>query len=132
MFEYMFVYRAIVTAVYDADTITVDIDLGFHIWARGEKIRLFGINAPEVRGPERPQGLKSRDWLRERILDKEIVLKTHRAAKGKYGRWLGDIFLPGSTSNRGKRSAAVPGTAGEPASLNNQMIGLGLAEPASY
>ncbi len=112
----MFEYKAIVTAVYDADTITVDIDLGFNIWARGEKIRLFGINAPEVRGPERPEGLKSRDWLRERILEKEIVLKSHKAGKGKYGRWLGDIFLPGSTSN----------------SLNNQMIGLGLAEPASY
>ena len=82
----MFEYKAIVTGVYDADTITVDIDLGFNIWSRGEKIRLFGIDAPEVRGPERPEGLKSRDWLRERILDKEIVLKTHKAGKGKYGR----------------------------------------------
>ena len=115
MFETMFVYRAIVTAVYDADTITVDIDLGFHIWSRGEKIRLFGINAPEVRGPERPQGLKSRDWLRERILDKEIVLKSHSDGKGKYGRWLGDIFLPGDAT-----------------SLNRQMVDLGLAEPATY
>ena len=111
----MFEYKAIVTAVYDADTITVDIDLGFHIWSRGEKIRLFGINAPEVRGPERPQGLKSRDWLRERILDKEIVLKSHKAGKGKYGRWLGDIFLPGDTVD-----------------LNRQMVDLGLAKAASY
>ena len=82
----MFEYKAIVTAVYDADTITVDIDLGFHIWSRGEKIRLFGINAPEVRGIERPQGLKSRDWLRERILDKEIVLKTHKSLTQKFFR----------------------------------------------
>ena len=80
----MFEYKAIVTGVYDADTITVDIDLGFNIWSRGEKIRLFGIDAPEVRGPERPEGLKSRDWLRERILDKEIVLKTHKSLNGKY------------------------------------------------
>ncbi len=111
----MFEYKAIVTAVYDADTITVDIDLGFNIWARGEKIRLFGIDAPEVRGPERPQGLKSRDWLRERILEREILLKSHKAGKGKYGRWLGDIFLPKETI-----------------SLNRQMVDLGLAQPATY
>ena len=52
----MFEYKAIVISVYDADTITVDIDLGFHIWARSEKIRLFGIDAPEVRGPSARRG----------------------------------------------------------------------------
>lgn len=113
----MFEYRALVTSVYDADTITVDIDLGFHIWARDEKIRLLAIDAPEVRGVERPEGLQSRDWLRERILGNEIILKTQKAGsgKGKYGRWLGEIFLPG-----------------EAVSLNQQMVDLGLAEPASY
>ena len=113
----MFEYRALVTSVYDADTITVDIDLGFHIWARDEKIGLLAIDAPEVRGVERPKGLQSRDWLRERILGKEIILKTQKAGsgKGKYGRWLGEIFLPG-----------------EAVSLNQQMVDLGLAEPASY
>lgn len=111
----MFEYQAHVTSVYDADTITVDIDLGFHIWARSEKIRLFGINAPEVRGVERPEGLIARDWLRQRILGKSIVLKTHKAKKGKYGRWLGDIFIPG-----------------EVVSLNQQLVEQGFARPASY
>jgi micrococcal nuclease len=106
-----------VTSVYDGDTITVDVDLGFHIWARSEKIRLVGIDTPEVRGDERPEGLKSRDWLRERIEGKTIILKTQKAGtgKGKYGRWLGEIFVPG-----------------EAQSLNSQMIDLGLAAPASY
>ena len=27
-------YRAIVTEVYDGDTLTVDLDLGFHVWVR--------------------------------------------------------------------------------------------------
>ena len=113
----MYEYKARVTAVYDADTITVDIDLGFHIWARDEKIRLLAIDAPEVRGVERPEGLQSRDWLRERILGKDVILNTQKAGsgKGKYGRWLGEIFLPG-----------------EAVSLNQQMVDLGLAEPASY
>ena len=32
----MFEYRAIVTKVYDGDTITVDIDLGFGIWVKNK------------------------------------------------------------------------------------------------
>ena len=46
----MYEYRAKVRGVYDADTITVDIDLGFGIIYTGQKLRLLGIDAPEVRG----------------------------------------------------------------------------------
>lgn len=89
----LYYYRARVTKVYDGDTITVDIDLGFHVGLTSETIRLYRINTPEVRGPEREQGLVSRDWLRERILDKEIILRTYRDKKGKYGRWLADVLI---------------------------------------
>lgn len=97
----MFEYNAICVSAYDGDTVTVDIDLGFNIWMRGEKVRLFGINTPEVRGPEREEGLKVRDWLRKQIVDKEITLKTHKSHnKGKYGRWLGEIILDGENLNQ--------------------------------
>ena len=49
----MYEYRAFVTKVYDGDTITVDIDLGFGVQLKKQSIRLSGINAPEVRGPSR-------------------------------------------------------------------------------
>ena len=89
----LFHYRAVVTSVYDGDTCTVDIDLGLHIWLRGEKLRLFGINAPEMRGPEKIEGRKSRDYLRSLIDGREIVIKSHRDKKGKYGRYLAELFL---------------------------------------
>lgn len=89
----MYVYRAKVTDVYDGDSITVDIDLGFGIIYRNQKIRLKGINTPEVRGIERPEGLQARDALRELILDKEITLVTVKDKKGKFGRYIGEIFL---------------------------------------
>lgn len=89
----LYFYRARVSKVYDGDTITVDIDLGFHVGLTSEKIRLYRINTPEVRGSEREQGLISRDWLRERILDKEIILRTYKDKKGKYGRWLADVLV---------------------------------------
>ena len=88
----MFEYRAIVTKVYDGDTITVDIDLGFGIWVKKQKLRLYGIDTPEVRGKEREAGLRSRDALREKILGKEIKIKTQKDKKGKYGRWLATIY----------------------------------------
>ena len=86
-----------VSKVYDGDTITVIIDLGFNITIK-EKIRLTLINAPEVRGIERPQGLKSRDYLREILYnaikeEKTIIIKTLKDRKGKYGRYLGEIFI---------------------------------------
>lgn len=93
-------YQAVVDSVYDGDTVTVDVDLGFGIWLRGQKIRLFGVDAPEVRGEERESGLKSRDWLRNEVLEKSVVLETVRDKKGKYGRWLGILFLSGENVNK--------------------------------
>ena len=92
------IYKIYVQQVYDGDTITCDIDLGFGIKIFKQKLRLFGINAPEMRGEQRPQGIISRDALREKILDKNIILKTIKNSKdrdttGKYGRWLSIIYL---------------------------------------
>ena len=89
----LYFYRAHVVDVYDGDTCRVDIDLGFNTFLRREKIRLSGINAPELRGKEREAGLKSRDYLRELILDKDIYLETEKDRKGKYGRYLGTIWV---------------------------------------
>ena len=89
----MYEYKAFVRRVYDGDTITVDIDLGFGILVKNQKIRFLGINAPEIRGESRKNGLISRDFLRNKISGKWVTLKTSKDKKGKYGRWLGEIFL---------------------------------------
>ena len=92
-------YRAVITDVYDGDTVTADIDLGFDIWRRNEKLRLYGIDAPEVRGDERPEGLLSRDALRERLVGKEVTICTIKDRTGKYGRYLVRIFEGGRLIN---------------------------------
>lgn len=89
----MYEYRAFVRKVYDGDTITVDIDLGFDVVLKGQKIRLVRINAPEVRGQQRPEGLKSRDALRGKIGNKWVKIRTQKDKKGKFGRWLGEIWI---------------------------------------
>jgi micrococcal nuclease len=95
-------YKAVVTSVYDGDTCTVDIDLGLHSWIRSEKLRLHRINAPELRGKERPKGLISRDFLKSKIEGKEVVIETIKDKKGKYGRYLAEIWFedkPGKFKN---------------------------------
>jgi len=96
----MYEYKATVTKVYDGDTITVDFDLGFGIVLKKQKIRLLGINTPEVRGSEKPQGIISRDALRQRILGKVVTIKTSKDKKGKYGRWLGEVFVEDENINQ--------------------------------
>lgn len=86
-------YRAVITEVYDGDTVTADIDLGFNTWRRGEKLRLEGIDTPEVRGASRPAGLIARDRLRALVLGQEVTVCTLQDEQGKYGRYLVRIYL---------------------------------------
>lgn len=93
----LYYYRAYVVSVYDGDTITVDMDLGMGITKRRQVIRLWKINAPEVRGPERPQGLKVRDYVQDLILEKDVLVRTILDKRGqdrteKFGRLLGEIL----------------------------------------
>ncbi len=92
MENFLYHYKVYVAKVYDGDTITVNIDLGLHTFVNKVKIRLARINAPELRGAEREKGLKSRDFLRELILGKEVIIQTIKDRKGKYGRYIGEVW----------------------------------------
>jgi micrococcal nuclease len=94
-----FCYNATVTGVYDGDTITCEIDLGFSVKTL-QKVRLFGIDTPELRKEEYKDGIIARDKLRELILDKNISLYTIKDKKGKYGRYLGIIYKDNVNINR--------------------------------
>lgn len=92
----MYEYKAIVTKVYDGDTCTVDIDAGFNIWVRDVSIRIHHIDSPEVKSKnelESKAGKKVRDIVSNMILNKEIVIKTKKDAKEKFGRLLGVITI---------------------------------------
>ena len=80
-------------SVYDGDTVTVDIDLGFSVSLKQQSVRLARINAPEVRGSSAEAGIKSRDALRDKVLGKTVLLRTIRDSREKYGRWLGEIWI---------------------------------------
>ncbi len=45
----MYRYKVDVTGIVDGDTVDVDIDLGFGIWMKKQRVRLMGIDTPESR-----------------------------------------------------------------------------------
>ena len=92
--------------VIDGDTVDVLVDLGFHISVK-KRVRLFGINAPEVRTRdliEKEKGKLSKAKLEE-LLKKEhpeedgvLILKCH--GLGKYGRVIGTLYNGNCDLNR--------------------------------
>ena len=93
-------YNATCTSVYDGDSITLAINLGFHMVMHNQKIRLLGIDTPEIRGEEREAGLIARDRLRELIENKQVLMLSHRDKTGKYGRWLATIYIDSVNVNQ--------------------------------
>lgn len=91
----MYEYRCKIVKVIDGDTVDVDIDLGFGIWMRGERVRLLGIDTPEsrTRDPEEKRyGLLAKQYLVNHLGD-ESVLRTQKDKTGKFGRVLGEFIV---------------------------------------
>jgi micrococcal nuclease len=116
----MYEYRVKIIKVVDGDTVDVDIDLGFGVWLNKQRIRLYGIDAPESRTrdlDEKRYGLKAKEWLKERLSD-GAVLKTRLDKKGKYGRILGEFLV---LENEGHPQFEYP------VNVNEEMIAKHLA-----
>lgn len=96
----MYEYRAKLINVVDGDTVDVDIDLGFGVWLKDERVRIMGIDTPESRTSDKVEkvfGLAAKDRVKQ-LLSKDCILKTFAAKdgedmKGKFGRILGDFIL---------------------------------------
>ena len=98
----MFEYNFKLVKVVDGDTIDVDIDLGFGVWLRNQRIRMMGIDTPESRTrdlEEKKFGLLAKDKL-QTLLANGKVIKTFKDAKGKFGRILADVIVYHSAEDR--------------------------------
>lgn len=91
-------YRCNLVKIIDGDTIDVDLDLGFSVVLKKQRIRLYGINTPESRTrdlEEKKYGLAAKSRLRKLLEEADtILIKTEidKKARGKYGRILGTVF----------------------------------------
>ena len=94
----MYEYKCNVVKVVDGDTVDVDIDLGFGVWLKDERVRMMGIDTPESRTSDKVEklfGLAAKEKLKS-MLGETPTLKTQvnkdgEDMKGKFGRILGDF-----------------------------------------
>ena len=102
-------YKVNILKLVDGDTVDVDIDLGFGIWLRKERVRIMGIDTPESRTSDKVEkvfGLAAKNRLSS-LLGAEAILQTQVSKKGedmkgKFGRILGNF-----TTINGEKCAAV-------------------------
>lgn len=98
----MYEYKCKILRVVDGDTVDVDIDLGFGVWLRKERVRMMGIDTPESRTRDKEEkkfGLAAKDFVKSKMpVGSMQVLKTEidksgDDKKGKFGRILGDFLI---------------------------------------
>ena len=97
MMKDLYCYRAIIKRIIDGDTFVVDIDCGFRNWIIGEKIRLYGINTPEIRTKdkeEKAKGLISKAEVVKMLPNNtEIIIQTYiDKNKDGFGRILATVW----------------------------------------
>ena len=127
----MWTYRAKVVKVVDGDTVDVEIDLGFRVYHK-VRLRLAGLNAPEVRGAEREAGLLSKYWLKaalDQSNGESLYVQTKKT--GKYGRWIATLYVsPRVTYN--EQVELLLGIDEPLVNVNKLMIDRGYAEVVDY
>ena len=84
----------------DGDTVDVVLNLGFSIEYR-DRVRLMAIDTPESRTRnkvEKKLGLASKARLKELCTQHKgnLILRTSKEGKGKFGRILGSLYPFGS------------------------------------
>jgi micrococcal nuclease len=95
----MYQYNAVIRKVVDGDTVEIDIDLGLSAWVHNEKIRLYGIDTPEVYGVKKGSAEWERGNLASEFVKKylaennQVIIETIKDKKEKYGRYLALIFI---------------------------------------
>ena len=93
----MYEYECTIRKVVDGDTIDVDINLGFNTWINNERVRLYGIDAPESRTrdlEEKKFGLYAKSVVDKYLpVGSKQVLVTHLDKVGKFGRILGEFRI---------------------------------------
>ena len=90
-------YKCTILRVVDGDTVDVDIDLGFGIWMRKERIRILGIDTPESRTRDKVEkvyGNLAKEFVKSFLnVGSTQTLQTEKDKSGKFGRILGKFIV---------------------------------------
>ena len=96
----MYEYKCELDRVVDGDTVDVDIDLGFGVWLKKERVRIMGIDTPESRTSDKIEKIfgKAASARLKELIEEDCILCTTKDRygedeRGKFGRVLGDFRL---------------------------------------
>lgn len=133
----MFRYNCKIVKIIDGDTVDVDIDLGFGVWIRNERVRIHGIDTPESRTRDKEEkkfGLLAKKFVQDMLkVGSMQVLVTEKPgdeAKGKFGRILGKFEVYDYKTDRSmflgemmiREHHAVPYTGGSKEEIAEQHL----------
>ncbi len=92
----MYEYKATVKRVIDGDSLVLDIDLGFYMFMNETKIRLYGLDTPEMNSEDpllRLQAVLATRYLYDNLpVGSKVTIKTILDKREKYGRLLATII----------------------------------------
>lgn len=99
--EAPYTYRAEVVDVLDGDTIEVHVDLGFYVWIRYQRIKLFGIDAPDGDGADAAAATTELESLigGKTVIFKSIHGEDDPSRRDSFGNWLGVVWIDGRNVN---------------------------------
>ena len=92
----MYEYKATVKRIIDGDSLVLDIDLGFYMFMNETKIRLYGLDTPEMNSEDpllRLQAIMAIRYLYDNLqVGEKVTIKTVLDKREKYGRLLATII----------------------------------------
>ena len=92
----MYEYKATVKRIIDGDSLILDIDLGFYMFMNETKIRLYGLDTPEMTSEDpllRLQAIMATRYLFDNLkVGEKVIIKTVLDKREKYGRLLATII----------------------------------------
>jgi len=102
-FAYEDVKISKVISIYDGDTLRVNIDSFPDIIGKNIRIRLKGIDTPEIKGKcqkEIDLAIMARDYLRNAI-NQSSHIELKNIERGKYFRIVGELYIDGENISKG-------------------------------
>lgn len=93
-----YTYDCVIKKVIDGDTADIDIDLGFDVWLKDQRVRFMGIDTPESRTSDEVEkvfGNYAKNFVKGYLpVGSKQTLVTFKDGTGKFGRILADFMIP--------------------------------------
>ena len=101
-FAYEDVKISKVISIYDGDTLRVNIDSFPDIVGKNIRIRIKGIDAPEIKGKCQTEinlAIMARDYLRN-VINQSSQIELRNIKRGKYFRIVGELYIDGENISK--------------------------------